>query len=237
MDDQTNKSFRPGSNAWLKQQAQLITQQLTAEGWSLHPLPPPAPRALARQFWSQAWMKNLARSETYGFRLSPGRTLLRCGCVLDLQIATGKISGIVCDERSYEVSISILPVDSEQLDRLRILCLGHVSSWIDLLSGYLNPELLLALCQPESGILPSPQDWKMQCNCDDWADLCRHAAALLYGVGVLLDQSPELLFTLRGITPDSLLPKADSLPLPSSTPSLPTDKLSSLFGIDLSSPQ
>lgn len=84
----------------------------------------------------------------------------------------------------------------------------HIGSWIDLLKGNLSPELLRILCDPESGLFPRPEEWRFSCSCPDWADLCKHAAAVLYAFGVMLDDQPELLFMLRGIDASILIPDA-----------------------------
>ena len=55
------------------------------------------------------------------------------------------------------------------------------------------------VCLRDKGLFPSPKDIKLSCSCPDWADMCKHVAAVLYGVGARLDASPELLFTLRGL--------------------------------------
>lgn len=111
-------------------------------------------------------------------------------------------------EHLYEASAEAATPDEESLERLRAQCAGHIGSWIDLLKGNLSPELLRILCDPESGLFPRPEEWRFSCSCPDWADLCKHAAAALYAFGVMLDDQPELLFTLRGIDASVLIPDA-----------------------------
>ena len=227
---------KPANTSQLKEWAAEMLRLLDDGTRELRPVRASG-RNLTRNFWGRQWMKHLALSETYGMRLAPGRTYLRCGCVLDLRIGKGSIEAIVAGESAYEVTIGIRPLDADEIEKLREACAGRLSSWIDLLKGETGPELLTILCDPESGILPNPEDWKMSCTCPDWADLCKHAAAALYAVGVLLDDTPELLFTLRGIRPENLLPTSSP---ESMIPDSETEKnrlkgkdLSSLFGIDL----
>lgn len=111
-------------------------------------------------------------------------------------------------EHLYEASVEAATPDEESLERLRAQCAGHIGSWIDLLKGNLSPELLRILCDPESGLFPRPEEWRFSCSCPDWADLCKHAAAVLYAFGVMLDDQPELLFMLRGIDASILIPDA-----------------------------
>lgn len=226
---------KPANTAQLKAWASEMQSHLKTEGNDLHPVLASG-RSLARHFWGKQWMRHLALSETYGMRLTPGRTYLRCGCVLDLRIGEGTIDGIVAGERPYEVSIRIRPLEAEEIDSLRQTCAGKLGSWVDLLQGEIGPELLEILCNPDSGLLPDPGDWHMSCTCPDWADLCKHAAAALYATGVLLDESPELLFKLRGIHPEYLLPAKEDIESsspPGSGNGLEGKNLSSLFGIDL----
>ncbi len=227
---------RPANTAQLKEWAANMLRLLDDGTQDIHPVRASG-RNLARHFWGKQWMKHLALSETYGMRLAPGRSYLRCGCVLDVHIGEGRIDAIVAGEHAYEISIGIRPLDTDEIEELRQACAGKLSSWIDLLKGETGPELLELLCDPDTGILPDPGDWKMSCTCPDWADLCKHAAAALYAVGVLLDETPELLFTLRGIRPENLLPSSP-VGAPSPAPEaeggqLEGKDLSSIFGINL----
>jgi uncharacterized Zn finger protein len=64
--------------------------------------------------------------------------------------------------------------------------------------------------RPGQGLFPTPKEIDLDCSCPDWADLCKHVAASLYGVGARLDQKPELLFLLRGVDPADLISKASA---------------------------
>src|SRR5438046_10390315 len=61
---------------------------------------------------------------------------------------------------------------------------------------------------PQTGLFPSPQEIDLDCSCPDWADMCKHVAATLYGVGARLDEAPRLLFVLRGVDESELLADA-----------------------------
>ena len=115
----------------------------------------------------------------------------------------------------------------EQLEALSLSCGNHINSLLSLLEGKVDDDVLEQLCHPEAGILPTPQDWKMRCTCPDWAEPCPRAAAAIYAAGSLIDADPKLLFTLRSIEPEALLAP------PAQSAGLDTDKLSSLFGIDI----
>lgn len=211
--------------------ARLASQraaELATDGAQLHPVVASS-RKLAEHFWGSAWMRHLALCEAGGLCLSPGRTLLRHGCVLDLTIAPCSIHALVSAQELYEVDLSLEPLDEEKSLALRTACAGNVGSLVALLEGHANDDLLHALCDPESGLLPAPTDWHMSCSCPDWAEPCPHAAAAIYAAGVLIDREPSLLFTLRSLDPATLIapPAADT-----SAPLDPAD-LGKTFGIDI----
>ena len=184
-------------------------------------------RKLAKNFWGSAWMKQLALCESGGMCLAPGRTLLRHGCVLHVEIRPGCISAKISADDVYEVELRLAPLDEERHESLAATCSGHIDSLLSLMEGKVDASVLQQLCHPEDGLLPTPGDWHMHCTCPDWAEPCPHAAAAIYAAGCLIDEEPGLLFTLRGIQPDALL----SAPAPAAE--IDADKLSSMFGIDL----
>ncbi len=186
-------------------------------------------RALAKNFWGKAWMRQLAARESGGFALAPGRTLLRHACVLDVQLAPGLIRARVSTQRLEEVELRLAPLDEERQEELVQHCQGRIDSLVSLMEGRVDEAVLEQLCDPQRGLLPEPADWKMRCTCADWAEPCPHAAAAIYAAGVLIDAEPSLLFTLRSLDPASLLQP--------SAPAAPADfaagDLGKLFGIEL----
>lgn len=212
----------------LQELAQQRQAELLAAGEELHPVVNTT-RKLAANFWGSAWMKQLAYCESGGMCLAPGRTLLRHGCVLDLRITPCTIKALVSAEEIYEVTLHLAPLEADKLEQLARDCNKHIDSLLSLLNGKLDAPVLQQLCHPETGLLPSPSDWNMHCSCPDWSEPCPHAAAAIYAAGCLIDSAPALLFTLRGIEPQALLTPPDA-PI-----ELDTDKLSSLFGIELDS--
>ncbi len=209
--------------------AQERAARLSADGVQLRPVAN-STRKLAANFWGSAWMKHLARCEAGGLCLAPGRSLLRHGCVLDLQIAPGHISALVSAEQLYEVSLHISPMDEESLEALRIACGSKIDSLVSLLEGRVDSAVLEQLCAPETGLLPEPGDWHMSCSCPDWSEPCAHAAAAVYAAGTLIDADPSLLFCLRSIEPSALL---SSPAVPAAVAEFDSAALAATFGIDL----
>ena len=200
--------------------------ELQAAGEKLHPVCNTS-RKLAQHFWGCAWMRHLAHCESGGLCLAPGRTLLRHGCVLDLRISHCRISARVSATELYTVDLHLNPLDEEQVEYLAAACGNHLDSLLSLLEGRVDSAVLQQLCHPDTGLLPTPHDWRMHCTCPDWAEPCPHAAAAIYAAGCLIDTDPQLLFTLRGIEAAALLRN------PGPAPELDTARLSSLFGIDI----
>lgn len=207
--------------------AQQRRENLLQEGRQLHPVQGSS-RNLASHFWGRAWMKHLALCEAGGLCLAPGRTLLRHGCVLDLQLAPGRVEALVSAQELVEVQIDIAPLEDERLEALKEACSGRIDSLVSLLEGCTDEAVLQRLCDPETGLLPEPHDWHMNCTCPDWAEPCPHAAAALYATGTLIDVEPTLLFQLRQVEASSLIeaPKVEA-------EVFDTSALGSMFGIDL----
>ena len=224
-DDENAPKLRAAD---LKRLAAERADALRAEGEQLCPVVCSS-RKLAERFWGAAWMRHLAQCEEGGLCLAPGRTLLRHGCVLDLRIAPGCIRARVSAQEIYDVHLRLEPLSEDQLERLTGACSGHIDSLVSLLEGKTSPALLQSLCEPETGLLPAPQHWRMSCTCPDWVEPCPHAAAAIYAAGVLIDREPTLLFTLRSLDPAALI----SLPAAPPPAALDATALSSAFGIEI----
>jgi uncharacterized Zn finger protein len=100
--------------------------------------------------------------------------------------------------------------------------------------------VLRTISDPEHGLFPKPNEIRLSCTCPDWADMCKHVAAVLYGVGVRLDSAPDLFFVLRSVDPSELLSTAahDALGnVDADDEALAGEDLSALFGIDLAPPE
>lgn len=198
---------------------------------------PSGQKKLSTTFWGQAWCRHLESYQVYESRLPRGRSYLRQGKVYNLKIVPGKISAQVAGSELYETCVHIQPLPKEQWQDIVAAGAGEVESMLDLLAGKLGDGLLRLLTVPERGLFPKPKEIRFDCSCPDYADMCKHVSALLYGVGVQLDTKPELLFTLRGVDQAELLASASSASLSDigSASELQGSDLSALFGIDLGS--
>jgi uncharacterized Zn finger protein len=198
-------------------------------------------RKITTTFWGQAWCDNLERYSDFTNRLPRGRTYVRNGSVLDLQIQHGKVEALVSGSEIYRVTIDIHTLAKSVWKQIKRDCSQSIASLIDLLQGRFDQGIMQRLTQVEGGLFPQPREIEMHCTCPDWAMLCKHAAATLYGVGARLDAAPELLFTLRHVNHLELVGEAAdtknlarALTGPAAAP-LAGQDLGELFGIELES--
>jgi uncharacterized Zn finger protein len=162
-------------------------------------------RTIAETFWGEAWCDNLERYSDYANRLPRGRSYVCNGLVLDLQVGPGCVTALVSGTRVYEVRVA---VDTLPRTRWRAVCRdvsGAIDSVIELLQGRLSDRVMARLCAEGTGLFPSPKEIRLSCTCPDWADMCKHVAAVLYGIGARLDREPALLFTLRKVDEEELV--------------------------------
>ena len=194
-------------------------------------------RQVATTFWGKAWCENLERYADFANRLPRGRTYVRNGSVLDLSIRTGKIEAYVAGSELYTVTIGIAPLAKTRWRRVVSRCTGRIGSLVGLLRGELSADVLNVLCDRKEGLFPEPREISLDCSCPDWADVCKHVAAVLYGVGSRLDQKPELFFVLRQVDQGELISSATtgavSRPRKGTAKRLADGKLADVFGIDL----
>jgi len=166
--------------------------------------------ALARTWWGKSWNKNLERYADYSNRIGRGRSYVRHGAVLDLRITEGTVTALVQGSTSkpYKVTIKIKPIAAPQWSAMKKKCEGQLRSLQDLVMGKFSKELSEIFLAEGSGLFPAPKEISLDCDCPDWASMCKHVAAALYGIGVRLDEDPLLFFTLRGVRTDDLLTEA-----------------------------
>lgn len=192
--------------------------------------------AIANTFWGKAWCKHLETWSDYETRLPRGRSYARNGSVIDLQLAPGVVTALVSGSSVYEVNIDMQPLELARWKSLVTQCTGKIESVVELLSGQLSDAVMERLCEPKTGLFPSASQLEMSCSCPDSASLCKHLAAVLYGVGSRLDREPELLFVLRGVDQFDLIGQAaaGAIARPTSAKDeLPRDQLADIFGIEL----
>jgi uncharacterized Zn finger protein len=232
-------SYKPYVSAGEKRrQASNEATSLVEEGQKLNPVRVEG-RTIARSFWGKAWCENLESYSDFENRLPRGRTYLRRGSVVDLQIVPGEIRALVFGSKLYRIAIKIKPVQKAEWKSLKSDCAGQVGSLMDLLQGKLSAQVMEIITRRETGLFPRPTEISLSCSCPDWAGMCKHVAAALYAVGVRLDESPELLFILRGADHLELVTEATESvttgvsALSEGSATLTGDNLEEIFGIEI----
>ncbi len=218
--------------------ADKAMQKLGKKGLKVEPIKTEG-RKIARTFWGKAWCDHLEKFSDYENRLPRGRTYVRNGSVCHLAISKGSIEAIVSGSELYNINIDITPLSAKKWQQVREQCAGQIGSVLELLQGRFSDNVMKIITDPENGLFPQPHEIKLDCDCPDWADMCKHIAAVLYGVGARLDQQPELLFLLRNVDQEALI--STELDITSATTGkgkrrLATADLSNLFDIEMDEP-
>jgi uncharacterized Zn finger protein len=195
-------------------------------------------RVIAKTFWGKSWCDNLEGYGDYASRLPRGRSYVRNGSVIDLQIEKGSIVAWVSGSELYKVEVKIGALAEARWSTLVADCAGEIDSLVELLQGRLSQAVMQRMCKQHAGLFPAPKEINFKCSCPDWAAMCKHVAAVLYGVGARLDEQPGLLFALRAVDEHELIAKAGkglrtAAKQPKSARLLDAGDLSDVFGIDL----
>ena len=220
-----------------RQRAEKAAAKATKAGAQLSPIAPYR-GAMAKTFWGKAWCENLERYSDFANRLPRGRTYARNGSVIDLKITAGAVRAQVMGSSLYTVAITVAAVPEKQWLAISADCAASIDSLVELLQGTLSRAVMERICKPGVGLFPAPRDIKFNCSCPDWASMCKHVAAVLYGVGARLDHQPELLFSLRRVDARQLVAQAGAgLPAARKVPAvgrvLDDSALADVFGIEM----
>ncbi len=229
-------SWRPYvSVAKRRAKASKQMQKLRKKGKKIEPVEIDG-RTIARSFWGKAWCNHLESFSDFSNRLPRGRTYARNGSVCHLKILPGQIKAIVSGSELYNVSIDIKPLKKSVWKSIKIQCSGKIGSMLELLQGKLSDYVMGIVTKRKNGLMPLPGEIKLGCDCPDWATMCKHIAAVLYGIGNRLDTQPELLFVLRGVDATELISGDLDMTIADTSAAAKTiadDKLADIFGADI----
>lgn len=232
--------FKQPTEAEIKSRVSATKKKEKKKGKELAPVVISG-KAIAKNWWGVAWCDNLERYADYANRIERGKRYVRSGAIVDLQIESGKVHARVQGTRKipYKVEIRISPLSEEKCQSIINRCTTRLENVEQLMEGNFPPEMK-ALFEGEDGLFPSPREISFDCSCPDWALMCKHVAATLYGVGARFDEQPLMFFKLRGIDfnrfidvtlankVEMMLKNAEQ---PQSTRVLREDRLTELFGV------
>lgn len=180
-------------------------EKLRKAGKEIQPVEIAPRRPIANSFWGKGWCDHVESFHDLGNRLSRGRTYARNGSICHLAIDRGQVDAIVSGSSLYDVQIRITPLSTKKWAGIQKRCLGKIGSLIELLQGRLSDEIMSVVTDPDEGLFPGSRQISFECNCPDFARMCKHIAAVIYGIGARLDDQPELLFLLRDVDHQELI--------------------------------
>lgn len=193
---------------------------------------------IAMTFWGKAWCDNLERYSDFANRIPRGRTYVRNGSVIDLQVGAGRVEALVSGSEVYRVAVDVAPVPARRWKDIRARSAGGIESLVELLQGRFSKGVMAHICEQGTGLFPAPKEIEFSCSCPDAAYMCKHVAAVLYGIGARFDHQPELLFRLRQVDEQELVAGVAaaaplSLNAPRSGKVLQDGDLEGIFGVEL----
>jgi uncharacterized Zn finger protein len=218
-------------------QAQKKMASLRKKGANIQPIEIEG-RKIARTFWGDRWCDHLESFSDYSNRLPRGRTYVRNGSVCHLAIKRGQVEAKVAGSDIYEVRVKIDTLSATRWNAIKKRCSGQIGSMLELLQGKLSDHIMSVVTDRKTGLFPKPAEIKFGCDCPDYASMCKHVAAVLYGIGARLDNDPSLLFRLRGVNHEELIDTQVAVPSGTGkgkSKRLATENLGDLFGIELDS--
>jgi uncharacterized Zn finger protein len=194
-------------------------------------------RTIASSFWGRAWCENLEGYSDFSNRLPRGRSYVRNGSVVHLELVKGRIKALVSGSELYEIKIDIAPLSPDKWEALKKQCSGKIGTLVELLRGKLSNAVMEVVTNRQAGLFPKPSEISMRCSCPDYAGMCKHLAAVMYGVGNRLDKSPELLFDLRAVDHMELIEEAipNKPTVATTAPTVAAEDLAAVFGIEIES--
>ncbi len=169
-----------------------------------------APRKkFARTWWGGRWLEALEiLGRFWPNRLPRGRSYARRGAVKEISIAPASITAAVQGTRRkpYQVRIKIRPFSKEEKKALFQTLKTRTFLVSSLLRLEMPEELLSHLAAQGLKLIPNhPDEFETHCSCPDWANPCKHIAAVFYTLTQAIDSDPFNLFLFRGIPREEVL--------------------------------
>ena len=170
-----------------------------------------ARKTYGKTWWGQAWIQAMERVDYDSNRLPRGKRYANGGMVTEIIIKNDTISAKVEGSRRkpYDVKINLKKFTKAQTTRIKKNIATDPALASEMELGQLPPEILTLLESQKIHLLPTSwKDITANCSCPDWANPCKHLAAVYYIIANEIDKNPFLLFTLRGLGAADLLQAA-----------------------------
>jgi len=186
--------------------------------------------AIGSTWWSKRWVSVL-ESFNMGARLTRGRSYARQGQVLSIDVQPGQVKAKVQGSRPrpYNVEIHLKPLSDQDWDKVTDAMADQALFAAKLLAGEMPTNIEEAFSAVQLSLFPTAaRELETDCSCPDWANPCKHIAAVYYLLAERFDEDPFLIFKLRGRTKEQIIEvlrhkRAASLPAESASPSPDAD--------------
>ncbi len=158
-------------------------------------------------WWARRWISVL-ESFDFGTRLTRGRSYARNGSVLNIDIASGRVTARVqgSQRTPYKVTITIIPLSKIQWEQATDAMSEQAIFAAKLLAGEMPQEIEEAFAAADVALFPQHSgDLETSCSCPDFANPCKHIAAVYYLLGERFDDDPFLIFELRGRSKEQII--------------------------------
>jgi uncharacterized Zn finger protein len=163
--------------------------------------------SIGETWWSKRWI-GVLESFNMGARLTRGRSYARQGQVISIDVEAGLVTSAVQGTRSkpYAVKIRLKPISKRDWDKVTEAMAAQAIFAAKLLSGEMPTNIEEAFHEVKIPLFPtSKRELKTECSCPDWANPCKHIAAVYYLLAERFDEDPFLIFKLRGRTKDEIV--------------------------------
>ncbi len=162
---------------------------------------------IASKWWSKRLIAILG---SYGWtnRLERGRRYARSGQVLRINIGSGVVDAEVQGSRPapYKINIRFPTTSDESWKTIFSIMLKKPEFVSHMLTGEIPPEIEDVFRESQSPLFPKrSSEIEMKCSCPDYANPCKHIAAVFYVLADSLDDDPFLLFQLKGKSKEEIM--------------------------------
>src|SRR6266446_4606191 len=186
---------------------------------------------IGETWWSKRWIAVL-ESFNMGTRLTRGRSYARQGQVISIDVEPGMVKAKVqgSQPKPYKVEIRLKTLSDQDWENVTEAMASQAIFAAKLLAGEMPKNIEEAFGAVKLSLFPTAlKELETSCSCPDWANPCKHIAAVYYLLAERFDEDPFLIFKLRGRTKEQIIEtlrqkRVETLPAESTAPSVDEDE-------------
>jgi uncharacterized Zn finger protein len=158
-------------------------------------------------WWGRLWITALEQlGDDFENRLPRGKKYAEEGAVSHFTVTPGEIQAKVHGRKTYNVTLGLPALSGLQWEKALDRIYAESRFVASLLAGEMPQGLDETFREAGASLYPRvPKELQTHCDCPDWANPCKHVAAVCYIMAEALDRDPWLLFDLRGRTREDVL--------------------------------